>query len=1176
MSHYFPRPPILDQIPLDRPAVIEASAGTGKTYTLEHLVLELLLRQKLRIEEILIVTFTEKAASELKTKLRRRLEAMLRPTTAPEGWRIGPAESERILAALQGFDGATISTIHAFCQRLLVENAFAHRRLFEQALVDAKGAFLDAFFLSLRDTLAKEARHRGYLDAYLGQWPVEDLAELLFDVSQRRGAFSPVFEEAAFRHAIEAMNKLELSRAALQPALRSAGITNLQMVNAIFDRLDRLKVVLTDYHQRRDVPAALLGLGQLERSKAGGFFDFLKERLRSPHEGLVQRVAEGLAALERARVPFESAIAQRFLPVVEARLIAEKDRAGLFDFDDMLRLLEQSLTGPDGGPLTELVRRRYRYALIDEFQDTDEIQWSIFRHLFLTDDGSHGLFVIGDPKQAIYGFRGADVFTYLEAKRTIAQTGQVVPLVESYRQSPELVAALNPLFSEGHRPPFFTGAIRYEHPVRPGAPQVLGLIHRGQRLTPVELCRPIPQAATLSATRAKETLAEWIAQESRRLLEPGATLVLTPEGERPLQPRDLFVLTRTGREGRQVADRLRAHQVPIAFFQQEGLFSTQEAKDVLSLLAAIAEPERRDLRLLAFQTPFFAVPLSSLAAAEQLPGGHPLLVTLYGWRELATARRFGELYRRILDESGIIDREILLGADDRELTNYLHLFELLLEDASERHATLPELVRDLSAYVSGQRQPVGGSVERQTQDVDAVQLMTMHKSKGLEAAVVFLFGGFEPARAGARVWHEGGRRLIHVGEGGPTAAEEEAQEEDQRLLYVALTRAKARLYLPYFGRVLEGPKAGERQVDPLDGTYRHLVEVLDPVAEALDQGAGPVGFAQTRFEELTRRPPRSVAPPPSNLGEFHPPPELLVHPHPDPRISGLLERAGSWQITSYSKLKEQQAAASALEAPGLVDVDQPLELPPDQVPPGAASGRFLHEILERAPLSVLDECPSAEFFGQHPRVKVIVEEARRRYERSPAHTLHAVELVYRALTTPLALGEDILPGGIGRCSPIQRELEFLYPIPEPHHPPLLAGAGPVQVERGFIKGFIDAVFVHQGRYYILDWKSDLLPRYDPNSLATHVGDAYRIQAELYTLAVLKLLGIDSEARYELEVGGVVYCFLRGLGPRAGKKGLNPGIYFRRASFAEVLASEQSLRSSKSLVGAAAKAAAEER
>ncbi len=124
----------------------------------------------------------------------------------------------------------------------------------------------------------------------------------------------------------------------------------------------------------------------------------------------------------------------------------------------------------------------------------------------------------------------------------------------------------------------------------------------------------------------------------------------------------------------------------------------------------------------------------------------------------------------------------------------------------------------------------------------------------------------------------------------------------------------------------------------------------------------------------------------------------------------------------------------------------------------------------------------------------------------------------------------------------------------------MAGAGPVEVERGFIKGYIDAVFVHQGRSYVLDWKSDLLPEYDPASLAAHVGDAYRIQAELYTLAVLKLLGIDREERYEAEFGGVVYCFLRGLPARGGpnKRGTD-GIYFRRATFAEVLNSEVALR-----------------
>jgi exodeoxyribonuclease V beta subunit len=815
----------------------------------------------------------------------------------------------------------------------------------------------------------------------------------------------------------------------------------------------------------------------------------------------------------------------------------------------MLSLLPQSRTSAGGETRTALVRRRHRYALIDEFQDTDEIQWSIFSHLFLGTGPDHGLVVIGDPKQAIYGFRGADLDTYLEAKTAIVRRGgEVVPLVQNFRQTPELVAVLNDLFRSDRSPSFFTGAVAYDHPVVPGGAKVEAITAEGRSLTPIRILELVPDHGPISPTFAKEALAEKIASEVQALLL-GATRIVERGVEKRIRPKDIFVLTRSGREGRQIARRLAAHRVPAAFYQQEGLFETHEAADVLAVLEAVELPRDRQRVARALKTPFFAVPLAELDRAAALGEAHPYHRALERWHDLAKARRHGELYARILAESGIVERELLLAESDRALTNYLHLFEILEAEAGRAsHAPSSEIVAALASFIAGRRSPsTEADVQRQNEIEDAVQVMTMHKAKGLEAAVVFLFGGIEAGPAGARVWHEGGARLIHVGEGPPAAAEIEAQEEDQRLLYVALTRAKARVYVPYFSAL----ESGERVVRKLEGPYRHLVAVLDPIVAAMKGGGGPSGIDLDEVRELPRRPPKSVAPEPRDLSLWRPSPELLAPPANDPRFGELRSARAPVIVTSYSRIK----ASADEDQPLVVGFDVHTELPPEQLPAGAESGKFLHEILERVPLPLLAACETFEAFAESEVVKGIVGAAAARYRRDPLHLPHATRLAFDALTRPVGLGDTTLARGFGRADEVARELEFLYPIPEADHPPL-GKLGPVKIERGFIKGFIDLVFVEAGKVYVLDWKSDLLPSYEPAPIAAHVGDHYRIQAELYTLAVAKLYGMADEATFASRFGGVVYAFVRGMSEP------DRGVYFERPTWQSVVASELGLRTAR--------------
>ena len=1071
----YEKPESLARIPQDNHAVIEASAGTGKTYALEHLVLELLLVRRLPIEQILAVTFTDKAARELTDRVRSKLEELLRG-----GWREAPAsvsdelcwtidaEARRLLEqALFSFDMASISTIHAFCQRVLTDHAFTHGRLFEQVAIPPLAAFSDAFRAALREDFPRDARLRPWLDLWLRQrGKIETLEELLLDCNKAGGRIRP-----------------ELPSGTLDEA------------------------------------AAAFGAGMPVRTAAG------------------------------APVKLEAVVAELFLPIVLARTRARKTLTGEYDYDDMLAFVAESLEGPRSEELVRILRRRYRCALIDEFQDTDVLQWKIFRKIFFESGGANPLFLIGDPKQAIYAFRGADVETYLAARREIrAAAGALVPLTANYRSTPELIAATNAILDQSVREPFFTGAIRYTEPVTAARGGFTAVDAGGRPASPIHLLRPV-STGPLRADRLRAVLAERIAREIAALLDPEKPALSLSESGRsiPLRARDIFILTRTKDEGYAVGERLRAAGIPHVYFKQEGLFQTREAEDISHLLQAVEAPEDQSRRFRAWLTPFFGLTLSDLEGSRELPGTHPLMQRLLDWKALADAKDYARLFAEIVEGSGLVRRDVFLKESERELTNYLHVFELLLEEAGRSKSALEDLNRSLAAYIREDLLPEGqdGNVQRLESEKDAVQIMTIHKAKGLEAAVVFVYGGFfgqGSKEKKVRTYHEGSTRVAYVGSEAPqdikNAVKKESQEEDQRLLYVALTRAQARVYLPYF--------AGARV--NLTGPYIPMSKALTRVLAAPSDSKLQELFSTV---DVAYDPPKpgSAPDPAPDVSGWHPPGALLAQRDLSPSFREIRRRHAGFVVESYTGLKGgagYQAPEDAVEDAA----DEPTApLPeagaPEELPGGRASGVFLHKVLEEIPFGALAAATPFFRWVEDETVAALFEKARRRYGRDPRHLEHSQRMIHAALTATVRLPNGDRIAGLSGASKTLREVEFLYPIPEKGHPRLSSaiaqapGLERFRIERGFIKGFVDLIFEHKGLTYFLDWKSDSLPRWDPDFLAMHVERNYRLQAKLYGLALVKMLGIHDRSGCEKRFGGFLYCFLRGMrAPGSGVEGIH--------------------------------------
>lgn len=1188
--HRYPRPEILERLPPSGHVVIEASAGTGKTYTLEHLVLELLIGGA-SLEEILVVTFTEKATREMRSRVRDTLAKLLFDPPCevePEGsyWELDAATRGRLLDAFISFDRAPISTIHGFCQRVLADHAFQSQRPFTQELIEPRRAFRRALREELRCQLAQPGPARDMLLAQLDDLGPERFEDALFPWFVERGAHRPTWNEERFGQAIDALPAPD--DPIVEATIRRA-IPRRDLAARIVGQLQKLLRIAAKHRGQGKALDALVAVDRWASTKVVGDDQarlWLPDRLRG--EALAPLRAQIVALLDVAPATF-GVMAQTFLPKLRERLNAEKQARAQMDFDDMLRLVDEALRGPGGEELCRSLQRNYRHALVDEFQDTDEIQWRIFRTLFPDHtSGQRRLFVIGDPKQAIYSFRNADIHTYQRARLELTQGAPPVRLEDNYRSTIRVIEGYNRIFDSNEEGGFFQGSIRYDDPVRCGRPDIQALTPAGKDAPALCLWQFIAPDKKPKIDAFRQNFARRIAEEAKRLVEEKSLLFdeKLSDGEgnalppRALSYSDIHVLTRSASEAQVIAEALHEANVPYAFFKQDGLFQTEEAADLLSLLRAVANPQDRSAQLRAWLTPYFAVPLSRLEACRDLDAQHPLVAQLFHLQELAEGDDDAALLRAISEETGLVRRLLLRRDGERQLTNIRHLLEILLEESGGRRG-IAELVARLEAFVEGRAEPLSGegSVQRRATEHSAVQLLTMHKSKGLEAPVVFLGGGF--GRGGRQgklrplISHNKGRReawLAPMPSDVKARTEQEEQEEDERLLYVALTRAKARLYLPYFGTTPAShhkEAAGGHAYGPLLGPYR----LLDRRLEALVlRGFVDDDSVSLEIVPMKRR-SSAVVPPSLPVEDFVPPAPLALD---EEAYADRRKGQAGFILTSYTRLKAGQNDALAISEGGAHDeffgeeeVPEEPELADteDELPGGASMGVFLHEVIEDLDFPELALATDAERWLASDSVHRLIAKVARRNGIAEDHWGNAGRLIHQALRCPqsIAPGHTDLPAGFAGLTAFVAEMDFHFPIPEPNHPPLEAPELPAELRafrigRGVLRGVVDLVFEHGGRTYFLDWKSDRVSSGQPALLRQHVDAHYALQAKLYTLGVVRLLGLRSEEDYEARFGGLLYAFLRQM------KDANRGVVFDRPSWSEVQGWEEQLRTSNAPFG----------
>jgi exodeoxyribonuclease V beta subunit len=1178
------RDPYLD-LALDGVQAIEASAGTGKTFTLATLVVRLLVERGLRIGEILAVTFTEAATQELRARIRARLLlAASLPDAAEEGEtpeavstraildahadRSGEPRStlrRRLREAADGIDLASVLTIHGFCARVLREHALETGHGFDAPELLAND-------LALRQEIAADLwRAHGAdgdaADDLLALWKggpdalAADLAPLLREDTLRPLPVEPPPADPApvLRAAGDALAAAFRAhgadfRAALVSAVEAKVLNGqsykVAWLEALFDALGRwcgngqVHVPFDDERLARLTRDALAG--KTNKTHAGRAPD-------SPLCDAVPPYLAALAAVEGHREARRVALLHRLRDDARTRMALRKQQLRVQTYDDLIDGVADALASPRAAHLVERLRAQYRVALVDEFQDTDPRQWRIFDRVFGPASGDPALFVIGDPKQAIYGFRGGDVETYL-----VAKDGAITapPLSHNFRSRPSVLRAVEALYTQAGAAAFVDPRIGF-HAVRPGGTREDGDHLRDGAPAPALTLWRAPNPPPDSSGKVKP----WSAGASRdlataacvaaihRVLTEARAGTATLEGA-PVQPGDIAVLVRTHRDATRIRQALAAVGIPAVAAGKLSLFATPEARELHALLRMLLGADDGLLRT-ALSTVLLGVDAAGIAVldtdGDAMRRWH---LRAQDWRE--RLHRGGPL--ALISDLCAEHAPRLLGLLDgeRRLTNYLQLAETL-QEADARALGLPGLVDALATAIANADQGADDDAQllRLESDARRVQVVTLHKSKGLEYPLVFLpyagIGGRAP---------DPGQRAVVTGAGGRvlqwrlqaetsgwnavrTQWIDAQRAEDARLLYVGLTRARHALWLA------TGP------------FYQHAQSPLTPMVRDLAALAG--------------RDPGIVvdtAPVPASVPWL---PPVVEGPVPSARIA-TRRIAPDWWVYSFTQLAHAEGA-DPLSAATQADPGGEDEAPasdadvlPDaavtplvQADPRFAGSRFgvvMHAVLENADFAAWRDWQPGDP-APDGQADVIVQALR---EGGYAETdiddglAVLVPLVGQTLCTTLPEGVRLadVPAASRRA-----EIEFHFAMQPTAVPALLAllhrhgllrhrsAFGTRARLEGLMTGLIDLTYGHDGRWYVLDYKSNQLPAYDAAAMQqAMVHSEYDLQALIYTLALHRWLRfrLGDAYDYARDFGGIRYLFCRGLDltqPRS------PGVHAQR-------------------------------
>ena len=1181
---------VCNNIDYTKDAIIEASAGTGKTYTLQSIVLKLLLEGTIdSVKDLLLVTYTEKAAGELKDRIRKVLEeANCLPSD---------------------FDEVTICTIHSFCRSLLTEYAFENRVPME---VEIGGSDKDLIHRAVRTTLQGgefKARYGESYDAYMetaGLTSTDDLvaaAENELEDRMRSGRPPAAPDDvcnAVCRGLQETIKDITFGSGGLkvhggdkgfEPACKIAGekIEDIRPEDflKLFDAVSSLVKVSVkqgDTYEKLN-PRVKVDGDWIRLYEVRPDLRSLAEKLKDAREVLSRQFVSGLAFLAES---------------VFKRL---KEEVSMLTFDDLVDrahdvIVAESKLG-EKSALLKSIRQKYRIALVDEFQDTDGKQWEIFKSIFSHNsnniDGDpnprHALLVVGDPKQAIYSFRGADVGAYLRAKGEITKDNAAArhSLDTTYRSSPKLVSAFNRIFGAkvGTDPSWFEGmkegdgSIDYEdvNPPPDGTEKFNGIAYHDEFGEPVELLESLPQGKEPKTPAASNSgygnkarcLPEFLrnaAREIQRLvsLNPAYTTVDKDTGGRvphTFSYRDMCILVRGHADADKAREILAAANIPFSIYKEQGIYASAEAEALLALFDFLSVPSRRGRLEALLLTPLFGYGPDQLEARRKQED-RAFSKQLDVWQELVSKKEWGKLFESVMNDTLLAHP----GKDnpdfDRSWAATRQILDKLLECVGRKAQAIDEFADTLRAWrQDDKRAGEDGALRRKESEADRVQIMTMHVSKGLEYPVVFIAWGFGELAYQAKAEEK-----------------ESAVREEKRLLYVALTRAEHKLYLPWSRRAqhqrLVKDEATNEKISVAETGIGSagsalLIQVGNPNAGFLARGIRALFKSDDAAKEAVIRVSeraKTAEPAIKNEANDEKDKETEVGEDgsdavPEIKVYELDAKALARQLItndSYSSVhrKAKQSAEPAEDNNRGDENHDEVALQNKErtlLPRNNVSGDVFHEIMETLCNNDDESDPAALGFctvgnakfaklAEDERFLNLIRSTMRRHQiasqKNEGDTTEQVlaRMAWRALNVPIAIGEKPFCLKDIKHSDRRAETEFVVNranvlgddgVADGGGRGAIALPGDPQSESAF-NGKIDLLIRPAGLggpVYIIDWKTNSLPDYGAKAMERAMtASGYHLQYQFYSQAV----------RYWLsgaELGGVAYLFVR-----AGEKSEN--------------------------------------
>jgi len=1123
-------------LPLHGRQLIEASAGTGKTFSITRIYLRLLLEKQLDVRNILVMTFTRAATEELRGRiageLRHALDSWGTPGVADDFYREMNRRFSREQArpllhrALLYLDEAPVFTIHSFCRQVLERHAFATGMDFDMGI---EQELADLHLQAVRDWYRCLAVREEDYRLIARYWP---------DPESFFQTFGNLLEKPVPLAVVDSVQLLQAWQERKQ-ACRSQLQRQQEQLFALLvngrkdsDKRSREWQLLMEWlNQGDDTPmpreaVAFLHGNRLRILPTGeGLSTWLKiaKALKKEGEDLQQRLHKAAAY----------GLVTEALAAMEQSILQAKQAQRILGFDDLVERLSAALDGTSGQGLAEVLAQEYPAALVDEFQDTDPSQYQILQRIYTPARGQEtALYLIGDPKQAIYAFRGGDVFAYLCARSDVDLQWH---MDTNWRSSTAMIRACNRLFHGAplDQPPadVFGLGIEYQIVKASGKGDELAL-QDDEKAAALQLVHfPVHEDYGNRSGHNKGdfrgVMAQWCAAEIARLL--GGKVLL---GEAPLQAKDIVVLVRDRAEAEVIKTALAAAALPSVYLSLHNkLFASEQAIDLHQALLGILELENERL--------------ARAALASACLGGNAQQLRSMNENEDSWEQQHSRLrqLRKLWREQGFVAIALALlhhhyqpPAREREraLTNSLHLMELL-QQASQRHTRPRELLNWLGEQIRGEGENLEAELRLET-DADLLRIQTQHGAKGLEYPVVFIpFASRyrNPLKSGGRnieifSFHDRNtlEPVTQLGwdEEAADLAREEGHAESVRLLYVAVTRAIHRCYIgstPFpeherspLGQLLGLPGGGE----------------LAPALGSLAAGMPDIALSLVADDSF-----------PAHAGQ-------LATGHGGQLAAasfhGCIQR--DWWLSSFSALT-RNLRHGGITPPDRDQAGQMYQQNASQLrfalPAGAAAGNLLHEIFEDLDFS-------------RPDWKRALQRPLARFGSLPQGFAQSdlvawlQEVLHTPLSRGLALSQLDWPQTL-------RETAFYFPMVKgnvhqlgniiaQHRGQEEAIELPIKRKlQGMMHGYIDLIFEWRGRYYVADYKSNFLGTqlsdYSWQMIERSMRQAfYDLQYLLYSLALHRYLQAKLENYRPAEhFGGVYYLYLRGMSADTGN-----GVYYK--------------------------------